>query len=170
MKASLVLAVLLAGSGLGVCGQEAAQKPLDPVLVKASNFVGGVWHGELKAPDGSPMILEFRYSWNPDRRGIREEGVIGKGRKDAIHTFVMFGWDPIAKKVYYLDTHNSETTYYGHVQLDGDWFVFEFGPAGGDMKQYSSRGKFTDPDTYAFHIGTSKDGKDIEGITLKRTR
>jgi hypothetical protein len=81
----------------------------------------------------------------------------------------MGGWDPIAKAVYYLDSHNSETLYFGQVGMDGSDFVFTFGPLGGPPAAFGSRGRFKDEDTYATVIRRA-DSEEIEAFTLKRRR
>lgn len=134
-----------------------------PALAELDKFVGGVWRTEAS----SPTKVEFRYMKHPDGKGLMSQGVIGMGTGHPVHVHAMFGWDATAKKVYYLDTHNSDTVYYGHLELSGKDMVFTFGPAGGDMKKYSSMGRFVDDNTYQFVIKQA-DGNEVVGLTLKR--
>src|SRR5688572_6536519 len=142
---------------------------LDPVLKEMSNFVGGKWIAENQTPDG-PFVVEFTYTWNPDKKGIRSDGIIGKGSKNPVSVLAMFGWDRQAKKVYYLDTHGSEAVYYGHITLDKKDLVFQFGYAGGDITKFQSKGSFVDKDTYQSRILDNKTNKEIIGLTFKRRR
>jgi uncharacterized protein YndB with AHSA1/START domain len=133
-----------------------------------SRFVGGKWVGEVKGPEG-PLAVEFVYDWHPDKKGIRGKGVIGKGSKNPVYIDSSFGVDPLTGAIYYLDSHNSGTVYYGHLTVEDEDLVFVFGPAGGKMDQFTSRGRFRDKDTYDNKIRQA-DGKEIVGFTLKRQR
>lgn len=160
----LVFCVLCVMSWVGA----SATEKLAPALEEISKFVGGKWKGTVKSPE-EDMAVEFSYFWHPDKKGLMSQGVIGKDAKNAVHVHAMFGWDALAKKVYYLDTHNSDNVMYGHVELEKDDMVFTFGPAGGDPKKWSSRGRFLDKDTYQFVIRQA-DGKEVVGLTLKREK
>lgn len=137
-----------------------------PVIAYLGRFVGGVWSGTVEGPDG-PMIVEFEYEWTEDKLGVRGKGVIGKGRKDAVHVRNSFGLDRLTGGVYYLDTHNSDQVYYGAATLDGQDLVFEFGPAGGNPAAFNSRGTFLEANVYGFKI-KDKDGKEQVGAKLTR--
>ncbi|AIE85754.1 hypothetical protein OP10G_2386 [Fimbriimonas ginsengisoli Gsoil 348] len=132
-------------------------------------LVGGVWRGEVKSPDGKPVIIEFKYRRHQDGNGIIGEGWIGKGRKDGVRVNSMFGLDPETKSVYYLDNHGSGTVYWGHVTMEGKDVAFVFGPAGGDMNAFTSRSRFLDNDSLASIIRNSK-GEEVVGLTLKRVK
>ncbi|HSI73501.1 MAG TPA: hypothetical protein VK934_10015, partial [Fimbriimonas sp.] len=131
-------------------------------------MIGGVWRGEIKGPNG-PVLIEFKYTRHPDGTGVVGEGVIDKGSKNAKFVKSQFGWDPTAKAVYYLDSHDSETVYFGHLTLDGDKMVFVFSPVGMLPQVFTSRGRLVDSDTYESIIRTAT-GDDLVGFTLKRQK
>lgn len=137
-------------------------------LEKLSSLIGGTWKGEVKSPDG-PLVVEFTYKRHPDGVGVIGSGEIGKGSKHPVRVTNQFGWDPIARAVYYLDSHDSGTVYWGHVQVDKDDLIFVFGPAGGDMSSFISRSRLADKDTLQTIIRDAE-GKELVGLTLKRTR
>ncbi|MEZ0327218.1 MAG: SRPBCC domain-containing protein [Fimbriimonas sp.] len=143
---------------------EKDMKPLDEL----SKMIGGVWRGEVKGPDG-PMIVEFKYTRHRDGVGVVGSGVIGKGSKNALYVSSQFGWDPVAKAVYYLDSHDSETVYFGHITLDGNQMVFTFSPVGMIPQIFSSRSRLLDENTYQGIIRGDK-GEELVGLTLKRER
>jgi uncharacterized protein YndB with AHSA1/START domain len=137
-------------------------------LNELARMIGGVWRGELKGPDG-PVVIEFTYTRHRDGVGVIGEGIIGKGTKTAMFVRSQFGWDPTAKAVYYLDSHDSETVYFGHVTLDGKQTVFTFSPVGMIPQIFSSRGQMVDDDTYQSIIRRAT-GEELVGFTLKRVR
>ena len=141
-------------------------KPDLSALTKMAGLIGGTWRGEVKDAEGKPMVVEFTYKRHKDGKGIVGEGVIGKGRKDAAYVHNQFGWDPVGKAVYYFDTHNSETLYFGHVLADGDDLIFTFSPIGMLPRVFQSRSRLKG-DTLQSIIKDAK-GEEIVGLTLKR--
>lgn len=144
----------------------APAKPDLSALDKMATMVGGTWRGELKGPEG-PLLIEFTYKRHPDGKGVIGEGVIGKGSKEPLWVHSQFGWDPVAKAVYYFDTHDSETLYFGHVNLEKEDMVFTFSPIGMLPQVFQSRGRLVDHDTYQAIIRDDK-GTELVGFTLKR--
>lgn len=140
----------------------------DRVLAELSRMIGGVWEGQVQGPEG-PLVVEFQYSGHPDGKGVVGTGVIGKGSKNPVHVRNAFGIDPLTGKVYYLDSHNSGTVYYGHMDLEGDAMTFTFGPVGGRMDAFTSKSKLADEDTYQSII-KDKEGKELVGLVLKRRK
>lgn len=145
----------------------APAKPDMSALNKMAAMIGGTWRGEVKGPDG-PLVVEFTYKRHPDGVGIVGEGVIGKGKKDAMHVKTQFGWDPVAKAVYYFDTHNSETLYFGHISIDGDDLIFTFSPVGMLPQAFQSRSRLKG-DVLQTIIKNDK-AEEVVGLTLKRSR
>lgn len=139
-----------------------------PALAELRKMVGGVWRGNLGTKE-KPFIVEFRYRNHPDGVGVIGEGTIGKNQPKPVHVRNQFGIDPVTRSVYYLDSHNSGTVYWGHVAMEKDMMVFLFGPVGGSLQQFASRSRLVDKDTYQAII-RDKDGNDVVGFTLKRER
>jgi uncharacterized protein YndB with AHSA1/START domain len=135
-------------------------------LEKMATMIGGTWRGEVKSPDG-PLAVEFTYKRHPDGKGIVGEGVIGKGAKHPLWVHSQFGWDPVSKAVYYFDTHDSETLYFGHISLEKDDMIFTFSRVGMLPQTFQSRGRLVDKDTYQAIIKDEK-GAELVGFTLKR--
>jgi hypothetical protein len=155
----------------GVAAAQTPTKAEDPVLTKLTQIIGGTWTGEVQTPNG-PLIVEFKYRRHPDGKGIIGEGQIGKGSKAPIYVTSFLGWDPTAKQVYYLDTHGSESVFYGHVTMASDTFIFEFGPIGGDPKQWKATERFTDKDTLSNRLVQVQNGEEklLHEIVLKRQK
>jgi len=139
----------------------------DEALAGMAKLIGGTWRGEVKGPDGKPFILEFKYRRHPDGVGVVGEGLIGKGRKDVVRIRSSFGWDTQTKSVYYLDSHDSGTVYFGHVAMDKEDIIFGFGPAGGDINAFNARIHFLDANTYKSIIRDNT-GKDLDGFSMIR--
>jgi len=144
-----------------------AKQDLAP-LEKMATMIGGTWRGEVRSPDG-PLKVEFTYKRHPDGKGVLGEGVIGKGSKNPLYVRSQFGWDPVAKTVYYFDTHDSETLYFGHISLEKDDLVFTFSPIGMLPQVFQSRSRLVDTDTMQAIIKDEKGGE-LVGFTLKRSR
>lgn len=138
-------------------------------LDKLAEMIGGTWRGELKDESGAPVKIEFTYRRHPDGKGVIGEGVIGKGSKNPLWVHSQFGWDPVGKSVYYFDTHDSETLYFGHITLENNDLIFTFSPIGMLQQAFQSRTRLPNHDTYQAIINDAK-GKEIVGFTLKRER
>lgn len=160
-----MLSILI--SSVVLTQQSVPARDLAP-LHKLSTMIGGVWRGEIKTPT-APLKVEFVYKRHIDGEGLLGEGVVGKGSAKPMYIHSQFGWDPIGKQVYYLDSHDSNTVYWGHVAVQKEDVTFTFGPAGGDSKAFSSVARFLDKDTMQSIIKNSK-GEEQVGFTLKRYR
>lgn len=145
-------------------GVQDAKPPLDPALKELSKFVGGTWESEGGLP------ISQHWTWNTDQRGLSVVTQINKGAPTAFEARAFLGWDAIAKKPYYLDMHNSETTYYGHVGLKDRVIEFKFGILGSGKTQWVERGKFTSADQWESTIFEIKEGKEVEVISFKLKR
>ena len=155
--AALVLAgSLLCGGGSAAEGTPAAD--LDPVLKKLGILVGGKWVTERKSPSGVPFA-ETSWTWAPDGKSLIASGIIGQGTAKPVHGTARIGWDPVAKKVYYLDNHGSETVYFGHVRLEGEELVFEFKTIVGTPGDWMIRESYPDRDTMKSRFQRVVDGK-----------
>jgi uncharacterized protein YndB with AHSA1/START domain len=141
------------------------ETPSVVALEQIRKMVGGTWKAEVKDESGKPMEVQFTYKLHPDGKGVIGEGRIG----DSTHVYTQFGWDRLAKAVYYLDTHDSETVYFGHVFPENDDLIFTFSPIGMLPQVFGSRSRFLDGDTLQSIIRDA-DGHEVVGLTLKRTR
>ena len=163
MKTALTsLAIFLVP--LAVNSQEA--KPLDPAISVLSKFVGGKWNAV------GDMPITHVWKWNADKRGLSANNVIGlPGGKSMLST-VFIGWDPIAKKTYYLDMHDSEKTYYGHITEKGGSVEFQFGELGSGKIDWIERGKFVGEDEWQASLYQIKDSKEVllASFKMKRVR
>ena len=145
---------------------EKGQVPAD--IVQLGKLVGGKWVSTI-GEGQSKAIVEFQFRWHPDRKGIIGDGIIGKGSKSPVYARVTIGWDAKARKVYYLDTHNTDTIYYGHISKEGETFLYEFGEIGGDPKAFRSTDRFINRDLRESTI-LDKQGKTIVKFQAKRVK
>ena len=168
----LVLASLLLLGG-AAAAQDAAPAPdLDPALKRLEVLVGGRWETEQKGPTGLPFA-QNRFAWAPDGKSILGTAIIGQGTARPLHATVRIGWDPVAKQVYYLDAHGSETVYFGHVRWEGEVAVYRFKTLVGTPGEWEIRETFPDGNTLKSDFRKVVDGRPAEqGFTLvmKRTR
>jgi hypothetical protein len=154
---------------LGIVAATGAQedKKLDPAITALSNFVGGKWVAE-----GGPIPVEQEWTWNRDKRGLNVVAIIGKGTPNLMQSKAFIGWDPLEKKAYYLDMHDSELTYYGHVTHSDGTIEFRFGQLGSGKVSFTERGKFIGKDEWRATMYQLKDGKEsaIMSFVMKRQR
>jgi len=139
----------------------------DSALKEMAKMIGGTWRGEVPGPDGKPFVIEFKYRRHPDGVGVIGEGLIGKGRKDAVHVHTRFGWDSETNSAYYLDCHDSGTVYYGHIVVEKGDLVFVFGPAGGDSGVFYSRIHPLGPNE-SQNVIRDSGGKDLDAFKMVR--
>lgn len=150
--------MVLIGMAMAV-GQEA--KAVDPAIKALSKFVGGKW-----VADGQ-MPIEQVWTWNPDKRGLAIQAKIG-----AMDSKAFIGWDPAAKKAYYLDMHGSETTYFGHVTEKNGEIEFRFGSIGSSQVKWIERGRFVSENEWRATMYEVKEGKEnpiIEFVMKRQT-
>lgn len=164
MKKAIVL-----GLAFAMATTVQARESAEEVLKAMRNYIGGTWTGQVKGENGEKLVVEFKYKSHPDGKGVIGEGIIGKGSKNPIYTHSQFGIDPTTKTVYYWDSHNSNTIYFGHVDLQDGALLFKFGPAGGDSNAFGAKSKLVDKDHFQNSIMT-KDGREIVGLAFSRKR
>src|SRR5690242_2534977 len=113
------LAFAALAASCGPQSAQAAQAPAgpaadaDPVIKELGKLVGGTWIARL-GPN-KDYIVDGKAEWTAHGRALRWTGAIGSGRPDSIQIASMMGWDPIKKRVYYLDSHGHDTVYKGSV-------------------------------------------------------
>ena len=140
-------------------------KPLDPLLVKLSPLVGGVW-----VNDDPKFVVENRFTWAFNNTVIRGQATLGKGSAGEQQGDAYIGWDSAAKNVYYLDCHGGDTVYKGTIKLEGDEFVYDFVSVVGAPGSYRNSMKFTGKDEYAFTISVNRQGKWVPTVKIKMHR
>lgn len=155
-----------------LAGRAADPEPAqDPVMKKLSNLVGGRW--ETPSRDGKSLpFASTKWEWTADHQALAGNGVIGQGTEHPVHGEARLGWDPAAKQVYYLDSHGTQTVYFGHVHLEGDTMVYEFKTLVGPPSEWISREVFEDPNTLKAEMIPVKNGKPVGDpipLTLKRS-
>lgn len=139
---------------------KAAPAPEDPeaardaLMARLGAMIGGRWVSEFKDPSGMP-IAELHFEWGPGRKTLHGRGFIAGAQVES-----WIGWDPEAKKVYYLDSHGPETIYFGHMALEGEEVVSRFTTIVGRPGTFRTRAWWPDKDTYKAVIeSVSSDGK-----------
>jgi hypothetical protein len=142
-------------------------KAIDPALDLLGRMVGGTWRTT------GNFVAEFKYEWRIEGKAIRAVGIIAKGTKEEFPAEALYGWDPDAKKVYYLDFHGHKTIYKGLVESKDGKFTGEFDGIVGEKGHYRFEDEFTDNDTVSSTLfGQDKDGKwvKVHSLTFKRHR
>lgn len=87
-----------------------------PALEFAHRLCGGTW--KLVQ---SQIEAEFRFLKAQDGQIVEGQGTV-TANDHTTRVFSRFGWDPIKKSVFYLDMHNNDCVYFGHVWVqDGIW-------------------------------------------------
>ncbi len=87
-----------------------------PALEFAHRLCGGTW--KLVQ---SKIEAEFRFSKAMDGLIVEGHGIVS-ANENTMRVFSRFGWDPGERSVYYLDMHNNDCVYFGHVNMiDGIW-------------------------------------------------
>jgi len=155
-------------TGLSLGQKPADEQAKDPAWKLIGQMVGGKWVGKL---GNLEVVQEFHFEQGG--KMLVGKGVVGAGTPVETPMDSRFGWDPVAKKVYYVDHHSFDIVYAGHLRADGDQFVFDFRGLIGDPGHYITKAKFNGPDEYAFSMWQEKDGKEIDthlAVTFHRVK
>jgi len=139
-------------------GADAPAADVAPSLKALGLGVGGRWRNE-----GGQVNLT--YTWAPGGRVLRCSGTIFGTPLES-----RCGWDPVAKKTYYLDFHGPDRLFFGHFQMDGEDLVAEFRTLVGPAGSFKSRGRFMGDDYDALVASTAADSNESHRIRLKRER
>jgi hypothetical protein len=144
-----------------------ASTSADPAITLLGKMIGGVWktEGSFKA--------ELRYEWRIPGKAIRGIGRVAIGTPQEFPMESLYGWDEAAKKVYYMDFHNSDTVYKGLVQAEGDTLKGDFEGLVGDSGKYRFTDTFMGDNTLSSEMfAKNKAGEwvKIHGMTFKRRR
>ncbi len=112
------------------------------MLERLAPLVGGEWVSRSKLSTAEPAA-RFTYSWEREGKTLRAEGRVG-----STPTTAVIGWDPAARKTYYLDIHGPGTLYFGHATVEGDEVAFDFRNLIGDGEHWHSRERLVYASTY----------------------
>lgn len=138
---------------------------VEPAMKLLGRMVGGVWktEGSFKA--------ELRYEWRVPGKAVRGIGRAAIGTPQEFIMESLYGWDPAAKKVYYVDFHGHETVYKGWAEAADGKFTGEFEGLIGDAGKYRFADTLTDENTLSsemFAKNKAGDWVKIHGMTFKR--
>ena len=174
MNALIGLILLLSAGNPGAVNQPSAaahvvqaDKAIDPALEMLGRMTGGTWRTT------GDFVAEFKYEWRIKGKAIRAVGVIAKGTPQEFPAEALYGWDPEAKKVYYLDIHGHETVYKGWAEVKNGKFVGDFEGIIGEKGHYRFEDELVDNDTLnATLLGRDKEGKwaKLHSLTFKRIK
>ena len=165
-----ILICSLVTLALGASAQ--TSKPTEPeafALVK--KLVGGVWRAKIGADKTIP--LETRYRFTGGGKVVESEGIVGDPKKPVLLIHAKLGIDPVSNTVFYLDTHNDTTIYFGHVTASGDTMIIDFNALSGDTGHYRAELKFGKDDTYTSKSFVIKaDGTEVpfDPMVVRRTK
>ena len=116
----------------------------DPTYKQLSRLVGGHWHN----PAGKNFVIDNRFRFEADGKLIQSSGSVTAGGKTVLFMHASMGWDQAKKSVFYLDIHDNDTVYSGHIKLIKDTLVFDFGELYNPKPHYMIKMKFIDDDHY----------------------
>jgi len=166
------LKVLLVCGAVGVFvsafADNASDAAKDPAYMQMKRLVGGTWRTKLGGGG-----VQSKWTMGPDGVTIIGETIIGVGTPNEYHMNSRFGWDPVAKQVYYLDAHGLDTVYFGHGSVDGNDTLLTFKALVGDPGEFVFRTSYTGDDSYhaVLYDGTGgKQGKTIETFDWVRSK
>lgn len=131
---------------------------LDPTYRELGKLVGGSWEGSA-----GPAVVRQHFTYAVDGKMIRGEGTVTVKGKVVLRTQANFGWDPVLKSVTYVDFHDHDTVYMGHVVLEKGWMVYDFREFADSSKKFLAKSHFLDGSHYEFLLGDEK-------IALSRKR
>lgn len=151
---------------LFVLHQSAPSPDADRVFAEVSKMAGGTWRGEL----GNGMKVALQFQLVNDGKSLEGNGTVGDPKKPLLRMHSRIGIDREAKKVYYLDDHNGEQVFFGHVTLEDGKLVFDFTSIVGGSGHWISRSQQRG-DSYSGELfAVGKDGKEVTLHTTKLTR
>ncbi len=155
--------------GLGhLLSQEPKTPPLDPAIAYMGKIVGK-WSAVAHAGKEA-FKCHFDFEWNDDHRGIHGDAQIAMDSPHPMHSISVIGYDQNAKAAYYVDAHDSDTIYTGHVYFENNKLVFRFGNYGKGEKEFVSTEWFTDDDHYVSEIRQAAHSDDPPMIKVEMTR
>ena len=134
--------------GLAAVVAMLGQADADPAMKELRRLVGGTWKA-------GPV--EQRFVWEDG--AIRGLVVVGKGTPNEFRMRPTLGWDPHAKKPYYLDQHGANTIYYGHVEVEKEKLRWDFEAISGTPGKWRIWSWFTGDNEFMSSMDQWKDGQ-----------
>ncbi len=116
----------------------------DPTFNQLSRLVGGHWQNAT----GQNYLIDNHFRFEADGKLIQSSGSVAAGRKTVLYMHASMGWDRVKKSIFYLDIHDNDTVYAGHIKLEKDALVFNFGELFDPKPHYTIRMRFLDDDHY----------------------
>jgi hypothetical protein len=162
------LIVVAVSTVAGAQVSTAADAQKDPTYNQLKRLVGGVWHAKLEKVD-----VESTWKLGADGISLIGETLIGKDTKTPFTLMARFGWDPVAKQVYYLDAHGHDTVYFGHAAMEDKDVMIAFKTLVGSPSSFLFRSAFLTDDSYEATLyadDNGKRGKQIEQFVWVRTK
>jgi len=157
---------MILGALLLPLAAQATDSTTDPAWPMLKMLVGGAWQGTV----GKDTKVSFRFTLQENGKLLRANGVIGVGSLHPLLAESSVGWDPEAKRLYYLDQHGFSTVYWGHVYKQGGETVWDFNALCGDKGHYRSHLIVT-PKLYTSTMEEEQEGKWTDlGFHLRLTR
>ena len=122
-------------------------------------LVGGVWRGTV----GEKLPVELRFTLSPDGNVITGTGLVGDPTKPVLRIESIVGLDAVTDSVYYLDRHNTDTVYFGHVTLEGEKLKFDFTSLVGGKGHWIATEWLPTADTFrSSMLSVKEDGTTVE--------
>jgi hypothetical protein len=121
----------------------------DPTFMELGKLVGGDWTSH---PDANTFVKQH-FEYGVEGKVIRGTGSVSVGGKTVMYIHSNLGWDPVAKKVTYVDFHNHDTIYMGHITLNNGTLDYDFNEFANPKKHYEAKCKFIDKNHYQFIVG-----------------
>ncbi len=116
----------------------------DPTFRELSKLVGGHW--ENSGSKGVKVVNRFRFESGGTL--IQSDGTVMVNGKVVLYMHANLGWDKSTKSIFYVDFHDNDTVYNGHVKLVDGSLVYEFGDLHNPKKHFTIKMKFLDNDHY----------------------
>jgi len=136
---------------IGLLAAQGKVEPVlqDPAFMELSKLVGGDWEGSV----GEGAAVHNHFEFAVDGKMVKGNGTVTAGGHVVLRTQPNMGWDPVAKKVSYVDFHNHDTVYAGHVSMQDGWMVYDFTELAQPRNHFTARSRLIDADHYEFLLG-----------------
>lgn len=162
MKAVLLTAMAVVSIG------QSKPAPDTATFNSVKRIVGGVWRGKV-----GDLPVEQRFTLADGGAVVEGHGTVGDPKKPVLRMHSRIGIDSATGKVFYLDMHNADTVYFGHVHTEGADMVFDFTALSGDTGHWIAKERLTSDDHFESSLLViDKDGnqKPVHGLMLDRKR